>query len=337
MKEAAYYNRVEDNNIQCVLCPHKCYIHEGERGKCLVRLNDQGRLYAENYNLISALNFDPIEKKPLYHFYPGSKILSIGTVGCNFSCGFCQNCDISQKTVDEYPGLMEYHTRSLIEMARAEAGNIGLAYTYNEPAIYYEFMMDLAAMTREAGLKNVMVTNGFIETKPLSDLLQFIDAFNVDLKSFDPGFYKQRTGGRLQPVLKTLERIRSSGKHLELTNLVIPGLNDNVSTFRDMIGWIHDNLGINTVLHLSRYHPAYKYQIPATPEPTMHKLYEIAGEKLPFVYLGNIRINSGNNTHCPDCGGVLIKRAGYIVSVSGIQKNNVCKTCGADLKQFLTI
>ena len=336
MKEAAYYNVLEENNIQCILCPHKCYIKPGERGKCLVRLNDKGALIAENYGLISSIHFDPIEKKPLYHYYPGSEILSIGTVGCNLSCGFCQNCEISQKRIDEYPGLIPYNAPSLVEIARKGTNNIGIAYTYNEPVIYYEYVIEIAKEAASKGLKNVMVSNGFIETDPLKELLNVMDAFNIDLKSFSGKFYKDHTGGRLKPILKSLELIRESGKHLELTNLLIPGLNDDPKTFKEMISWIRDHLGKNTILHLSKYHPAYQYKIPATPEGTMKRLYSIAKEELNFVYLGNLLVNSGSNTICPNCNKILIARTGYNTKIVGINSDMVCKSCQSELSEFFT-
>ncbi len=334
MKEAAYYNKIGDNNIQCILCPHKCFIKNGDRGQCLVRLNRNGALWAENYSLLSAIRFDPIEKKPLYHFYPGYRILSVGSVGCNFSCGFCQNCDISQSRVEEYPGLIPFRPRALIELALSETQNIGIAYTYNEPVIYFEYVMETAELAKAAGLKNVMVTNGFIEPDPLDELLGYIDAFNIDLKSFRKEFYKKHTGGRLVPVLKNLETIRSKGKHLEITNLVIPDLNDNEEEFIEMIDWIGEHLGNDTVLHLSRYHPAYNYQMPATSESTLLKLYAIARNRLKFVYLGNIYTVKGNHTYCPDCGSILITRTGYNISINGMNNTPVCKSCHSDLSRY---
>ena len=337
MKKAIHYHQLENNNIQCLLCPHKCFMRPDERGKCLVRINKSGMLLAENYGQVSAIHFDPIEKKPLYHFYPGSKILSIGTVGCNFSCGFCQNCDISQKRVDEYPGLVTYSPHSLINIAGADEENIGIAYTYNEPVVYFEYMLEIAVLAHEYKYKNVMVTNGFIESEPLRDLLPFMDAFNVDLKSFDNKFYKHHTGGRLLPVLNNLEMIRHENKHLEITTLVIPDLNDDERVFREMILWIRDHLGSETILHLSKYHPANHYYMPATPENTLKNLFDIAKEYLPFVYLGNAYINLGNNTICPDCGNVLINRTGYNVKITGLENGSICKSCQSDLKQHIIL
>jgi pyruvate formate lyase activating enzyme len=287
--------------------------------------------------MVSAIHFDPVEKKPLYHFHPGSKILSIGTVGCNFSCGFCQNCDISQKRVDEYAGLVQYSPSSLIDIAGADEENVGIAFTYNEPVVYFEYMLETAAIAHEHSFKNIMVTNGFIEPEPLRELLPHIDAFNVDLKSFDNNFYKRHTGGRLLPVLNSLEMIRNEKKHLELTTLIIPGLNDMEDTFREMVLWIRDHLGSETILHLSKYHPANHYYMPATPESTLKNLFNVAKEFLPFVYLGNIYVNLGNNTICPVCGNVLINRTGYNVKVIGLENGSICKSCHTDLKQHIIL
>ncbi len=334
MKEAAHYSKLEDHSIQCLLCPHSCHLQPGELGKCLVRRNKNGILWAENYGRISAIHLDPVEKKPLYHFYPGYRILSIGTVGCNFSCGFCQNCEISQKSVDEYPSLINFSGEKLAEMALSENGNIGIAYTYNEPVIYFEYVMDIATQVKKAGMKNVMVTNGFIEPGPLDEILEVTDAFNVDLKSFSNEFYRKHTGGRIRPVLKALEMIRAAGKHLELTNLIIPGLNDQPKIFLDMVYWIMDHLGSHTILHLSRYHPDFNYYIQATPERTLHKLFNIAKEHLPFVYLGNIYMSIGNNTICPVCGNILISRSGYDVKITGMNNAPVCDSCQTDLNDY---
>lgn len=335
MKEAAFYTRTQNNFIRCSLCPHECTLHPDERGKCLVRVNRKGVLYAENYGLVSALHFDPIEKKPLYHFYPGSRILSIGTVGCNLSCGFCQNSDISQKSAEEFGRLVSYRPESLVGMASADDGNIGIAYTYNEPAIFFEFVMETAAIISAAGLKNVMVTNGFIETDPLREMLPLIDAFNVDLKSFSNEFYRDHTGGRLKPVLRSLETISGNGRHLELTNLIIPGLNDDPVVFEDMVCWIHDHLGTGTVLHLSKYFPSFHYKIPSTPDKTMFALFDIARKHLQFAYLGNMRSGLGNDTLCPHCGNLLVTRDGYDIKTPGLLTGPYCKTCRSDLRDFI--
>ncbi|BDU50934.1 AmmeMemoRadiSam system radical SAM enzyme [Haliovirga abyssi] len=287
MKEAKYYKKLSDNRVQCELCPHNCIIENGKRGLCRVRKNYNGILIAETYGLISAIHLDPIEKKPLYRFYPDTKIISIGTVGCNMRCEFCQNHEISQVGVDEI-GLKKVSVNEIIEMVKNEKNSIGLAYTYNEPTIYFEFMLDLAKEVKKLGLKNVMVSNGFINKKPLSDLLEYIDAFNIDLKAFDNNFYSKITKSNIEPIKESLKLIKKSGKHLEITNLLIPTLNDNLGEFENMCKWISEELGRDTVLHITRYFSNYKMIIEPTGIELMRKCYDIAIKYLDFVYLGNV-------------------------------------------------
>jgi pyruvate formate lyase activating enzyme len=336
MIEALHYHKISDGKVKCTLCPHECVLEAGERGKCRVRLNRGGILLAENYGMIPAMHLDPIEKKPLYHFYPGSSIFSIGTIGCNLSCGFCQNCDISQNEVKEFPGLSPYSPDEIVSIALSTSGNIGLAYTYNEPAVFYEFIREAAPIASEKGLKNVFISNGFIEEAPLSEIISFIDAFNIDLKSFDNGFYKTQTGGRVKPVLNTLERIRKSGKHLEITTLIIPGLNDDIIQFKSMVSWIRDHLGNKTVLHLSRYFPSYRFTIPATSVETLNRLYEIAREQLTFTYLGNLMTGERSDTYCPVCGSLMIRRSGYQAKIQGIDQGQ-CSSCYTPVSDFIKI
>ena len=327
MKEALYYQKTEDDKVQCFLCPHQCKISEGKRGICRVRKNVEGRLIAETYGKLIAINQDPIEKKPLYHFYPGSQILSVGSIGCSFHCDFCQNCDISQSSVDDSPFLKNYSIDDIVQTAANRRDNLGIAYTYNEPGVWYEFMLDTAKEAKKHDLKNVMVTNGFINQEPLAELLPYMDAFNVDLKAFREEFYRKYVKGRLEPVKESLKQIRASGKHLEVTNLVIPTLNDNASTFREMLQWIRDELGEHTVMHLSRYFPAYKMTIEGTPVLKLEEFYKIAREYLKFVYLGNVMLSEGANTYCDQCGHLVIKRHYYQTEMPGIDEKGRCKYC----------
>jgi len=325
--EAQYYTKLDDNKVQCTLCPHDCVIKEGRSGICKVRANDKGRLITENYGKISGYHFDPIEKKPLYHFYPGKDILSIGSVGCNLHCQFCQNHEIAQTDVHNYPYLKELSPGEIVNAALRQENNIGIAYTYNEPLVFYEFMKDTALNAKQNGLKNVMVTNGFIKPEPLKSLVSFIDAFSVDLKAFTDDFYKKITSSNLNPVLESLKTIKKSGRFLEVTNLVIPTLNDDKKKFEELVLWIRNELGKDTVLHISRYHPMYKMNIKSTEPDTLFSLFEIANKYLDFVYLGNLHSGKGQNTYCPNCGKMVIERSGYSTETKGIDKARGCIYC----------
>jgi len=331
--EALFYEHVNDS-VRCLLCPHQCLIKKDRAGICLVRHNKKGILLAGTYGNLSAVNFDPIEKKPLYHFYPGKIILSIGSVGCNMKCRCCQNWNISQVSPDNFSFGRNYEPDEIIELASTRSHNIGVAYTYNEPAVWYEYMMDIARLARLRGMKNAMVSNGYIQEAPLKELLQYMDAFNIDLKSFSEEFYRKITGANLQPVLNTLKTISQFNKHLEITNLVIPTLNDDPDTFREMTKWISSELGSNTVLHLSRYHPMYKLKIESTPELTLEKLYKIAREKLNYVYVGNINIRDYQDTKCNLCGKRVISRYGYHIEIKALTDNGLCAQCGNPVIDF---
>lgn len=326
--EAKYYIAKEDQKVQCTLCPHDCILKEGQTGICRVRTNKGGKLFTDNYAKVCSLHLDPIEKKPLYHYYPGRNILSVGSVGCNLHCKFCQNYEISQTSVKDYPYLKEYSPEAIVELADCEPGNLGLAYTYNEPTVWFEYMLDIAWRAHESELKNVMVTNGFINQEPLKELLTVIDAFSVDLKAFTETFYKHLTSSSLKPVLESLKTIKASGRHLEITNLLIREENDNENTFREMMKWIQGELGPDTVLHISRFFPTYKLVHNATPEVLLEKFHGIAKEYLNYVYLGNIKSSIGRDTLCPKCGHTLIARKGYQTSIIGLADGK-CASCGA--------
>ena len=285
----ALYTRPEPNhNVVCLLCPHQCLINPGKKGICRVRSNKDGKLYTETYGSISALHLDPIEKKPLYHFFPGKKILSVGSAGCNLHCLFCQNHEISQCGIDGLPILQHMNSDELLSLAASYDNNIGLAYTYNEPTMLYEFIFDTAKKIHAAGMHNVMVSNGYINREPLQNLIPYIDAFNIDLKAFDDEFYKKITHSTLAPVLETLVYIKEQGKHLEISHLLIPGLNDYPDNFQRMTHWIASVLGKDTILHIARYFPRYKMHIAATPTESIEKFVHEAKKVLKYVYAGNI-------------------------------------------------
>ena len=326
-REASWYNPLIDGSVQCTLCPHMCILKEGKTGICRVRVNKQGKLHSEVYGFVSAINFDPIEKKPLYHFYPGSVILSIGTYGCNLRCFFCQNCTISQTGPDPELPRTYLTPEQIVKSALSHPGNIGIAFTYNEPVVWFEYMYETAKLAKQAGLVTVMVTNGFINTEPLRVLLEVIDAFSVDLKSFNDDFYSKVTSSKLEPVKETLQQIKAAGKHIEIVNLVIPGLNDDDVVFTEMVKWISKDIGKDTVLHISRYFPNYKMVTEATPMSVMRRVKRIAENHLHYVYTGNMYADS-NDTSCQFCNNILITRQLYSTKVVGLDLEGKCTSCG---------
>lgn len=331
MKEAAFYTQIENDKVQCTLCRHNCIINEGKRGSCRVRKNINGKLIAENYEQVCSYSFDPIEKKPLYHFYPGQKIFSVGSIGCNLHCKFCQNWEISQTNVDDFGHLNRSTPEEIVELAGLRQDNMGIAFTYNEPIVWYEYMVDIAKLARQKGLKTVMVTNGYINQEPLESLIPLIDAFSVDLKAFSEKFYSEVTSAGLQPVLDSLKAIRKNNKHLEITNLLITDSNDDAAEFTEMVSWIADELGKETVLHISRYHPMYKMKNETTSTSKLQEFYGIANEKLDYVYLGNVLTYEGQNTYCKSCREMAISRTGYHTEINGLDKNGKCRYCGATI------
>lgn len=283
MHEALYYEKLDSKRVKCHLCPYECNIPSQGRGACGVRLNKDGTLYTLVYGKTTGVALDPIEKKPFYRYHPGEYILSLGTRGCNLHCQFCQNWHISQ----EIDGPTEDVTsEGMVERAK-QLKSFGIAYTYNEPFIWYEFVLDTAKLAYANGLKNVLVTNGFVNIEPLKGMLPYIDAMNIDLKAFDENFYEKICRGKLTPVL---EAIKLSAKkcHIELTNLIIPTLNDSEIMIRKMVEWIYENLGPDVPLHLSRYFPCYNMSLPPTPVEALRRAEKIAKEKLKYVYVGNV-------------------------------------------------
>ncbi|MGM0530294.1 MAG: AmmeMemoRadiSam system radical SAM enzyme [Bacteroidota bacterium] len=328
MKEALYYTELDNNRVQCTLCPHNCKIKDQHRGICMVRKNSGGKLFSENYGIITGLGFDPIEKKPLYHYHPGRNILSLGSIGCNLKCFFCQNWEISQATPEDVSHKQAHSVDDIVNLATKRKDNLGIAYTYNEPVIYYEFMLDVAKKIKETGQKNVVVTNGFINPEPLQELMNYIDAFSIDLKGFTNEFYRKHTKSSFDPIKETLLQIRKNGNFLEVINLVIPTLNDDAGEFEEMMKWMRDNLGENTVLHISKYFPSYKSTIDATSPAKMEEFYNLASSYLNYVYMGNIMLNKGSNTYCHLCGTLLVERKGFHTHISGLDEEGKCVECG---------
>lgn len=319
MKETSYYKELEDNRIKCLLCPHGCEIDVEKSGICRSKVNYGGQLYTKNYGKISSVGIDPIEKKPLYHFYPGSDILSLGTYGCNFNCKFCQNWRISQGK----PQMRELNPEEIIELC-LKKDVIGIAYTYSEPSVWYEFIYDTAKLAADNQLKNVIVTNGFINQEPLQKILPFLDAANVDLKAFNNEFYRQQCGGQLEPVLKNIE-IMNEHIHLELTTLLIEGLNDSETELRELFSWVK-KINFDIPFHLSRYFPNYKMDKPETSLERMKWAYKIAKNYLNYVYLGNTDLKMGKDTICPRCEKSVIVR-NYFDACNKLEAGS-CPYCG---------
>ncbi|MDD5178036.1 MAG: AmmeMemoRadiSam system radical SAM enzyme [Candidatus Nanoarchaeia archaeon] len=285
MKQALFYTKKENNKVQCNLCPNNCLIPENKIGSCRARKNIKGVLYSLVYGKPASINIDPIEKKPLYHFLPGTQVLSFGTFGCNLHCLFCQNWEISQ-AMNEDIEILE--PKRIVELAK-EYKTPSIAYTYTEPAIFFEYVLETAKLAKKEKIKNVMVSNGYINEKPLKELIKYIDAFNIDLKAFDEDFYKKICFGKLKPILETLKLIKKYKKHLEITNLIIPTKNDNLKEIEKMCVWISKNLGKDTPLHFSRFFPCYKLtNLEPTPIETLVKAKEIAKKYLKYVYIGNV-------------------------------------------------
>jgi pyruvate formate lyase activating enzyme len=316
--QAKYYEKLSGNMVQCSLCPNRCILSEGQIGLCKVRKNIKGELYTLTYDKIAVQHVDPIEKKPFFHVLPGSNAYSIATTGCNMSCLYCQNWDISQVFPWEIKSR-EMTPEEVVEDA-IKSGSQVIAFTYNEPIVFYEYMLDIAKLAKEKGLKTVVVSNGYINPEPLKELLNYIDAYKVDLKSFREEFYQKFTGGHLAPVLETLKIIKEKGVWLEIVNLLIPGENDSEQETREMAKWIKENLGNDVPLHFSAFYPMYKLQnLPPTPPETVIKAREIAMEQgLKYVYTGNIVYPEGESTYCPKSKEIAIERQGY-----GIIKNNL--------------
>ncbi|NPV27032.1 MAG: AmmeMemoRadiSam system radical SAM enzyme [Firmicutes bacterium] len=332
MEKALYYQNKPDQVVQCSLCPRECVIAPERVGVCRVRLNRDGVLYTRNYGQCSSWAVDPIEKKPLYHFFPGHDVFSIGTVGCSFRCQFCQNWQIAQAepvTVTLSPAEVVDYT---LKVKKRNPQCIGIAYTYSEPLVWYEFVLATAKLAQATGLKNVLVTNGYIQEKPLAELLPYIDALNIDVKGFTPEFYRRLCGGELKPVLKTAEIARQHC-HVEITTLLIPGLNDTTGELKELVAWVY-SLGPETPLHFSRYYPNYKLELEPTPLATLHRARELAKEKLYYVYLGNVIGDEHSSTFCPQCRHLLIRRSGYHVELVGL-RGRTCATCGREIEVII--
>ena len=326
-KEALFYE-VQGKKTRCKLCPHNCLIAAWEHGKCNVRINKEGKLYTINYGEITSIARDPIEKKPLYHFKPGSNILSVGSFGCNFTCGFCQNHSISQaRARSQY-----IPPEKLVEMCKGLEDNIGIAFTYNEPSIWYEYIYHCSKLLKETlkDINIVLVTNGYIKEEPLKMLLPHVDAMNIDLKAFTNKYYKDICGGSVLPVMDTI-KMSSKECHVEVTTLLVSGENDSSEEISRISGFI-GSLSKEIPLHLSRYFPNYKMENPATKVEVMYQDRDIAKKHLNYVYLGNVA-GTDTSTYCPKCSYRLIERGVYHVHVN--ISEGICPKCGYKINIIL--
>jgi pyruvate formate lyase activating enzyme len=328
MKEAMHYTALEGGKVRCGLCPHNCTIADGKRGICGVRQNTGGRLYSLIYGRYSSVHPDPIEKKPLYHFHPGSTVLSFGTLGCNLRCLHCQNWEISQARDADFNHLQELDVSELGDWAR-NTGSEGIAWTYNEPSIWHEFTLEGCIEAKRKGLYTVYVTNGYINEAPLREIGPHLDAANVDVKAFTDKFYKEISGARLQPVLDACKLYRELKVHLELTYLIIPTKNDGAPEIEQFCRWVVKELGPDVPVHFSRFHPDYRLaDLGPTPVKKVVEAWEIGHKAgLQYVYGGNVPHGDYENTCCPKCGTLLIARSGFFAEVKGLSDGK-CQKCG---------
>jgi pyruvate formate lyase activating enzyme len=332
VKEASFYQKRSDNKIECGLCRHRCVIPDGGRGICCVRENREGVLYTRVYGKPCTWHVDPIEKKPLYHFFPGSTAFSIATAGCNFRCLHCQNHEISQLPRDE--NRIEGHPmdpQEVVDAAR-NAGCRSISYTYTEPTIFYEYAFDIAKLAKSAGIANNFVTNGYIEEEPLAAISPFLDAANIDLKGFSDAFYKKVCGARLEGVLASIKKHRSLGVWVELTTLIIPGYNDSDGELTDIARFIAEEVGVHTPWHVSAFYPTYRLtDSGSTPPETLIRAREIGlAAGLRYVYTGNIPGIGGEHTYCYNCKKPVIERWGFTVTGRAV-KDGSCAFCGATI------
>ena len=327
-RKTRYWHRLDEQRVQCDLCPRECKLHEGQRGLCYIRGCEQGEVVLYSYGRSSGFCIDPIEKKPLNHFYPGSAVLSFGTAGCNLACKFCQNWDMSKSR--EMDTLADKATPLQLAEAAVRYGCSSIAYTYNDPVIFLEYALDVAAACRERGVNNVAVTAGYIHAEPRSELFAAMDAANVDLKSFNEDFYHRLCGAHLSHVLDTLQYIKHhTSCWLELTTLLIPDHNDSDQEISAMTRWVVDNLGADVPMHFSAFHPDWKMRdVSPTPAATLHRARKIAMDNgVQFAYTGNLRDLEGGSTWCPNCKQLLIGRDSYRLYHWGLE-NGHCGNCG---------
>jgi pyruvate formate lyase activating enzyme len=325
--EAGFYRRLENNAVQCELCPRRCLIADGQRGFCRVRENRGGTLHSLVYGRPCSMNREPIEKAPFFHFLPGSQRLTLATVGCNQRCKYCQNWEISQASPEDVPG--EAMSPAAV-VALAESLRVAvICFTYTEPVVFYEYMTDIARLARSRSIRTCVVSGGYVNPEPLRQLCRIVDAIKIDLKGFTDEFYREVCGSSLQPVLTACRTVAESGTHLELVNLVVPALNDDTVDIRAMCGWIRDNLGDTVPIHFTRFHPDYRLQNSVTTPVASLEAAAAAARRagLRYVYVGNVPGHELESTSCPDCGAMLISRSGFSVAANRL-KHGACPDCG---------
>lgn len=326
-REASWYTKLEAKRVECQLCPQGCKVADAERGTCGVRENRGGTYYTLVHGVACSVHVDPIEKKPFFHVMPGEQAFSYATAGCNVECKFCQNWEISQFRPEQVKAV--YLPPDALAQFALRSGARLTAATYSEPVVFWEYVRDAAQAARKAGLKPTVVSNGYIQEHPLKEVLPLLDAVKVDLKSFRDTFYREQVRGTLEPVLKALEVIRASGTWLEIVVLLIPTLNDSAEEIRDLARWVKGHLGPDVPVHFTRFHPTYRLtNLPPTPVATLERAYQAArAEGLHFVYLGNVPGHPAENTACPGCGEVAIRRLGFQIQTNGLVDGK-CKACG---------
>jgi pyruvate formate lyase activating enzyme len=327
-REGVFYRRLANNQVQCLICPNRCTLSPGDRSICRSKVNLEGTLYSLAYGNPCAVHNDPVEKKPLYHFFPRTRVFSLATTGCNFRCLNCQNWEISQARPEDVR-FVELFPEQAVSQASA-IGSVSIAYTYSEAITYFEYMLDTARMAQAQGIKNLLISNGYINRDPLEMLCEVLDGANINLKAFSNTIYRKLNGGTLQPVLETLKGLHRREVHFEITTLVVPGYVDDDGMTREMCAWIMENLGPDHPLHFTRFVPRYKLdRLPPTPVSTLERCRRIALEAgLRYVYVGNVPLHDANHTYCHQCGRKVVERLGYHIPTLHIQKGR-CTFCQA--------
>lgn len=333
MKEALFYEKLRNKIVQCQLCPHFCTTKSNEVGKCKVRKNVDGTLYSLSYEHPVAINIDPIEKKPLYNFLPGTMAFSIGMAGCNLRCSHCQNWEMSQRGPEEIPVSKVSAKEAVKEALKSKCPII--SYTYSEPLVSYEYMLDIAKLARKEGIKNMIVSNGFINPEPLKQLCEYIDGANIDLKSIDDSFYRDVCGARVKPVLESLKILREKGVWIEITNLLISGLNDKDEDIKKLVDWVKKELGKEVPIHFTAFYPCYELShLLPTPIETLKKARKIALDaKMKYVYTGNLPDDEGSSTFCPKCKKLLVGRRLFLIIENNLKRGK-CGYCNHKIHGF---